>query len=120
MLELEDPELTFSHGYTKITAIYRATINEKIKKRKTEDLQKRSSTTKDIKKGPQRDEQGDWTCGIVKTNTPGFVNQNWEDNYNGRGSPQGMNGLSPTLGTPSLGVLHWENKPPRTFGFESQ
>ena len=29
MVEQKDPEITFSHGHTKITAIYRTAINEK-------------------------------------------------------------------------------------------
>ena len=49
MSELEDPELTSSYEHTKITTIYRATIDEKDQK----PSKKISSTTKNIKKEPQ-------------------------------------------------------------------
>ena len=38
MAEQKDPELTSSHGHTKITAIYRATIDEKDWKTSRKDL----------------------------------------------------------------------------------
>ena len=38
MAEQEDPELTFSHGHTKITTIYRAIIDEKDLKTSRKDL----------------------------------------------------------------------------------
>ena len=38
MVEQEDPELTSSHGYSKITTIYRATIHEEDWKTSRKDL----------------------------------------------------------------------------------
>ena len=38
MVEQEDPELTFSHRYTKITTIYTATIDENNLKTSRKDL----------------------------------------------------------------------------------
>ena len=60
MIEYENSELTFSHEHTKITTIYRATINEN-------NLKKRFSATKVLKKKPQPDGYNGWRCNIVKT-----------------------------------------------------
>ena len=51
MAEEEDPELTSSHRNTRITATYRAAIDEK------DQEQQKGTATKDVKKKPQRDEQ---------------------------------------------------------------
>lgn len=40
---------------------------------------------------------------LVKTYTPGKVTHKWEDDHNGRGSPQWASGPSPTSGSPAWG-----------------
>ena len=39
MVQYKDPELTFSHGHTKFTTIFRATIDEKDLKTSRKDIQ---------------------------------------------------------------------------------
>ena len=93
MSELEDPELTSSYEHTKITIIYRATIDEKDQK----PSKKIFSTTKNIKKEPQ-DGKERWKCNIVKTLTPRWATHKQENNFNCRDSSQGARDLNPTLG----------------------
>ena len=63
MAEQEDPELTSFHGNTKMTMIYKETIDDKDQKTSRKDL------LKDFKKEPQLDGQEGQGHGIVKTRT---------------------------------------------------
>lgn len=63
MVEQEDPELTSSHGHTKVT------ITEQLSTR-TSRLAERFSITEDIKKELQWNGYEEWRHNIVKTHTP--------------------------------------------------
>lgn len=62
----EDPELTSSNRYSKITTIYRSTIEEKDLKTSKKCL----LTVNDIKKEPQLQWLGEMENSIIKTHTP--------------------------------------------------
>lgn len=72
-------------------------FTEQLLMRTTRIQQKRSSTTKNIKKEPQ-DGKERWKCNIVKTLTSRWATHKQENNYNCRDSPQGARDLNPTLG----------------------
>ena len=62
------------------------------------DWQKRFSTTKDMKKEPQRDGWEEWSQ-YSQDPHPRVTTHKQKDNNDYRGSPQGVRGLSPTLGS---------------------
>ena len=76
-------------------------FTEKLLMRKTGTYQKRPSTTKTIKKKPQRDEQEGQSLVIVKIHTPRWATHKQMIIYNCRGSPQEVRDLSPGLGSPA-------------------
>lgn len=62
MAESEDPELTSSHGHTKITAIYRAAIDGK-----DLNLPEMFFYNERYKEGTTQDRSEGWSCSAVKT-----------------------------------------------------
>ena len=82
--------------------------------KKTGSHQKRSATTKDIKKEPQWVGLEGQSCGIVKTHK-------WENNYNCRVLPKEWGIWAPTSGSPSWGGGSCPRRMcPRIFGFDGQ
>ena len=90
MSELEDPELTSSYEHTKITTIYRATINEK-----DHDLGKKLFHNKRYKEGITMRQEGGAETLYNQDPRPGWESHKWEGYYNSRGSPQGVRCLIP-------------------------
>ena len=107
MSELEDPELTSSYEHTKITIIYRATIDEKDQK----PSKKIFSTTKNIKKEPQWDGWKDGEMVQLIPTPPGWSTHKGEENNNFWSPPQEAR-TEPHVRLPSPGILHWKDKPP--------
>ena len=73
--------------------------------KKTRTHQKRSSTTKDIKKEPQQDREEGQSHSIVKSHTPRWATHKQENNYIAEVPPQEVKGLSPISGSPEHLVL---------------
>ena len=107
MVEQEAPELIPFHVHTKITTIYRATIDEndlktsrkdfpqlKIQRRNHREMGRRSGDTVESRFIPL-----------------GQAIHKQENNHNCRGSPQGVRGLSPALGSPAWGSCTGEMSP---------
>ena len=95
MMEYKDPELISSPQPHQNYSIYRAVIDEKDQKTSRTYLLQ-------LKKEPQQDGQEGWRYGVVKTHTPQGATQK-ENNYNFRGSSQGVWGPNPKLGSPTWG-----------------
>ena len=90
------PELTSSHGCTKIVTTHRATIcehNLKANRKSFHNERHLEGTT--VR----------WIEGVemryVRTHMPGPATHKWEDNYNHRGPPQGVRGPNSTSGSPA-------------------
>lgn len=79
----EDPQLTFSHGHTKITTIYRATCDEKTQNRRKDLLQIK------YKEGTTRRRVGEVEMQYSQDPPPGQATHRWGDNYNSRVAPPG-------------------------------
>ena len=62
---------------------------------------------------------GGWQCSIVKTHTFRWVTHKWENNYNCRGSPQGMKGPRLISGYPVQGS-YTQKMSPKNICFEFQ
>lgn len=94
-------------------------FTEQILMRKTRIKQKRSSTTKGIKKEPHQIEQEGQSCGIVKTYTPGWATHKQEDKYNCKRFLQGAMRLSPTLGSSTQEVQHQKDQSPECLALKA-
>lgn len=91
-------ELTSSHRYTKITAFYRATIDEKQWMTSRKDLLQQKIKRRSHNKMGRRG------GGAVESRSiPGWATQKQEDNYNCKGLPPRSEGSEAHTGFPSLG-----------------